>query len=290
MCDTCGCSQDEFTIHHPHEHHHEHSHGEVNHSHHHDHEHDHHHPHDDNHDHNHTHDQEHIHFHDGVAHSHEQPHEHSHKKLIDLNVDILSNNNLQAQRNRGFFEGRDVLCLNLVSSPGSGKTTILEKTIQLLLSTRPIFVIEGDQQTSNDAERIEKSGAAAIQINTGTGCHLDANMIQAALKKLEVVQGSVLFIENVGNLVCPAMFDLGEQKRVVVISVTEGDDKPIKYPYMFQSSDLCIINKIDLLPYVDFDMEKAIGYARQLKPGIEIIKLSAKTGEGMQTWVEWIVR
>jgi hydrogenase nickel incorporation protein HypB len=210
--------------------------------------------------------------------------------VIDLNVDILSQNNLLAQRNRGFFEGRNVLCLNLVSSPGSGKTTILEKTIKALLPARQIFVIEGDQQTSNDALRIESAGAPAIQINTGTGCHLDANMIQSALKKMEVASGSVLFIENVGNLVCPAMFDLGEQKRVVVISVTEGDDKPIKYPYMFQSSDLCIINKTDLLPYVDFDMEKATAYALQLNPKLEIIALSSKTGDGMQEWLDWIGR
>jgi len=210
--------------------------------------------------------------------------------VIDLNVNILSQNNLLAQLNRRFLEGRYVLCLNLVSSPGSGKTTILEKTIKALLPTRQIFVIEGDQQTSNDAKRIESAGAPALQINTGTGCHLDANMIQLALKKMEVASGSVLFIENVGNLVCPAMFDLGEQKRVVVISVTEGDDKPIKYPYMFQSSDLCIINKTDLLPYVDFDMEKTTAYARQLNPKLEIIALSAKTGEGMQEWIEWIGR
>jgi hydrogenase nickel incorporation protein HypB len=283
MCDTCGCGNDEFTIHHPSEHHHEHTHGDEkhNHPHHHDHP-EHNHNHDDNHDHNHDH-------HDH-PHPHHHEHEHTHKKVIDLNVDILSQNNLLAQRNRGFFEGRDVLCLNLVSSPGSGKTTILEKTIKALLPTRQIFVIEGDQQTSNDALRIESAGAPAIQINTGTGCHLDANMIQSALKKIEVASGSVLFIENVGNLVCPAMFDLGEQKRVVVISVTEGDDKPIKYPYMFQSSDLCIINKTDLLPYVDFDMEKATAYALQLNPKLEIIAISAKTGEGMQEWLDWIGR
>ena len=285
MCDTCGCGNDEFTIHHPSEHHHEHTHGEEKHSH--SHHHDHQHPHDhDDHRHPHNHD----HDHHDERHTHYHNHDHPHKKVIDLNVDILSQNNLLAQLNRRFFEGRYVLCLNLVSSPGSGKTTILEKTIKALLPTRQIFVIEGDQQTTNDAQRIESAGAPAIQINTGTGCHLDANMIQLALKKMEVSSGSVLLIENVGNLVCPAMFDLGEQKRVVVISVTEGDDKPIKYPYMFQSSDLCIINKIDLLPYVDFDMEKATAYARQLNPKLEIITLSAKTGEGMQQWLDWIGR
>jgi hydrogenase nickel incorporation protein HypB len=277
MCDTCGCGNDEFTIHHHTDHNHEHSHGQENHS----------HPHDHDHSHGHQHDHEHDHIH-----SHEHPagpvNDNRPKKVINLNLDIMSQNNLLAQRNRGYFEGRDVLCLNLVSSPGSGKTTILEKTIKALLPKRKIFVIEGDQQTTRDAERIENSGAPAIQVNTGTGCHLDANMIQSALKKMEVSSGSVLFIENVGNLVCPALFDLGEQKRVVVISVTEGDDKPLKYPYMFQSSDLCIINKTDLLPYVDFDVETASKYARQLNPKLEIILLSARSGEGMQQWFDWI--
>ena len=208
--------------------------------------------------------------------------------MISLNMDILSENNLMAERNRGWFEAKHVLCLNLVSSPGSGKTTILEKTIQSLVSTQKLFVIEGDQQTTRDADRIEKSGAPAIQINTGSGCHLDAKMIQLALKKLEVSDHAILFIENVGNLVCPAMFDLGEQKRVVVISVTEGDDKPMKYPYMFQSSNLCIINKTDLLPYVDFKVETAMAYARQLNPDLEFILMSAKTGEGMAEWFDWL--
>lgn len=277
MCDTCGCGNDEFSIHQHTDHNHEHSHGQEHHS----------HPHDHDHSHGHQHDHEHDH-----SHSHDLPqgpvNDNRPKKVINLNLDIMSQNNLLAQRNRGYFEGKDVLCLNLVSSPGSGKTTILEKTIKALLPERKIFVIEGDQQTTRDAERIENSGAPAIQVNTGTGCHLDANMIQSALKKMEVSSGSVLFIENVGNLVCPALFDLGEQKRVVVISVTEGDDKPLKYPYMFQSSDLCIINKTDLLPYVDFDVETASKYARQLNPKLEIILLSARNGEGMQQWFEWI--
>lgn len=276
MCDTCGCGNDEFTIHQHTDHDHEHSHGQE-HSH--------------THDHDHSHGYQHDHKHDHI-HSHDHPagpvNDNRPKKVINLNLDIMSQNNLLAQRNRGYFEGKDVLCMNLVSSPGSGKTTILEKTIKALLPERKIFVIEGDQQTSRDAERIENSGAPAIQVNTGTGCHLDANMIQSALKEMEVSSGSVLFIENVGNLVCPALFDLGEQKRVVVISVTEGDDKPLKYPYMFQSSDLCIINKTDLLPYVDFDVETASKYARQLNPKLEIILLSARTGEGMQQWFDWI--
>ena len=203
-------------------------------------------------------------------------------------MDILSENNRLAERNRGYFEGKHVLCLNMVSSPGSGKTSILEKTILALLPSHKIFVIEGDQQTTRDTDRIEKSGAPVIQINTGTGCHLDAKMIHLALKKMEPDNHSILFIENVGNLVCPALFDLGEQKRVLVISVTEGDDKPLKYPYMFQSADLCIINKTDLLPYVDFNTESAMNYARQLNPDLEFILMSAKTGEGMTEWFNWL--
>jgi len=281
MCETCGCSESgEFKIH---DLHHKHDHEPI---HDHDHQHGHSHDHDHGHEHSHDHDHLHEHEHDGFFHSHD--HDHPHQKVINLNVDILSDNNRLAHLNRRFFEGRKVLCLNLVSSPGSGKTSILEKTIQALIPTRKIAVIEGDQQTLLDAERIEKSGAPAIQINTGSGCHLDARMIELALEKLEVESGSILFIENVGNLVCPAMFDLGEAKRVVVISVTEGEDKPLKYPYMFQSSQLCLINKSDLLPYVDFDTEKAIGYARSLNPKLEFILVSAKTGEGMDLWYEWL--
>ncbi|MCX6286671.1 MAG: hydrogenase nickel incorporation protein HypB [Bacteroidetes bacterium] len=253
MCETCGCGKpDEFKIH------------------------------------DHNHDHSHEHEHDGHWHSHPHDHAHPPKKVIALNLDILSENNRLAERNRGYFEAKEVLCLNLVSSPGSGKTSILEKTIQALIPSRRIFVIEGDQQTARDADRIEKSGAPAIQINTGSGCHLDANMVHLALKKLEVENHSILFIENVGNLVCPALFDLGEKKRVVVISVTEGDDKPLKYPYMFQSADLCIINKTDLLPYVDFSVESAKNYAKQLNPKLEFILMSAKTGEGMPLWFDWL--
>ena len=289
MCETCGCCESgEFKIHdlqHDHDHvphnnhDHDHDHGH-NHDHHHDHEtnHDHHHSHDHHHDHGHSHE------HDGLGHTHDHPNQ----KVINLNMDILSENNKLAQLNRRFFEGRKVLCLNLVSSPGSGKTTILEKTIKALIKKNKIAVIEGDQQTLLDAERIEKSGAPAIQINTGSGCHLDARMVELALQKLEVEYGSMLFIENVGNLVCPALFDLGEFKRVVVISVTEGDDKPLKYPYMFQSSHLCLINKSDLLPYVDFDTDRAIKYAHSLNPNLEFILVSAKTGEGMEKWYDWL--
>jgi hydrogenase nickel incorporation protein HypB len=268
MCETCGCGQpDEVTIH-------DHSHK---------------HDHDQNH-HQHDHDHEHSHEHEHNGHKHTHPHSHPEKRVINLNMDILSENNKMAERNRGFFEGKNITCLNLVSSPGSGKTTILEKTIQSLIPSQKIYVIEGDQQTMRDAERIEKSGAPAIQINTGSGCHLDANMIHLALKKLEITSNSLLFIENVGNLVCPALFDLGELKRVVVISVTEGDDKPLKYPYMFRSSNLCLINKTDLLPYVDFNTDAVMKYARQMNPDLEFILISAKTGEGMKEWFEWICK
>jgi len=280
MCETCGCGKPgDFKIHNP-NHSHDHEHPQ-------DHDHDHGHKHD--HEHDHWHDHKHIHDHDhehdyNNGHSHDQ----SHTRVIDLNIDILSENNRLAQLNRRFFEGRKVLCLNLVSSPGSGKTSILEKTIAALNKSHKMFVIEGDQQTVLDASRIEKAGAPAIQINTGSGCHLDARMIESALKKMDVDTNSVLFIENVGNLVCPAMFDLGENKRVVVISVTEGVDKPLKYPYMFQSSHLCLINKSDLLPYVDFNTDETIKHARSLNPGLEFIIMSAKTGEGMDLWYEWI--
>lgn len=275
MCENCGCGNpDEFKIH------------EKNHNPNQDHSHDHNHDQDDEHLNDHGHNHEHEHH--GNKHSH--PHQHSEKKVINLHLDILSENNRLAERNRGYFEGKQVLCLNLVSSPGSGKTMILEKTIRAMIPSHKIFVIEGDQQTTRDADRIEKAGAPAIQINTGSGCHLDAKMIHLALKKLEVDNDSILFIENVGNLVCPALFDLGEQKRVLVISVTEGDDKPLKYPYMFQSSNLCILNKTDLLPYVDFSVEKAVESARQLNPKLEFILLSAKTGEGMQEWYDWLIK
>lgn len=281
MCETCGCGDtNELKIHdrqpiHDHEH---------------DHIHDHNHDHNHSHDHNHNHENDHVHSHpdshDSVLFTHS--HDHGVKKVISLNVDILSDNNRLAQINRKSFEERNVLSLNLVSSPGSGKTTILEKTILALIANRKIFVIEGDQQTLLDADRIEKSGAPAIQINTGSGCHLDAKMVETAFRKLNVEPDSILFIENVGNLVCPALFDLGEFKRVVVISVTEGEDKPLKYPYMFKSSHLCIINKSDLLPYVDFNVDKTMEYAQSLNPDLEFILLSARTGEGMDLWYEWL--
>jgi hydrogenase nickel incorporation protein HypB len=209
------------------------------------------------------------------------------EKVISVQKDILSQNNLLARKNSNSFESRNILCLNLVSSPGSGKTSLLEKTIRELKSERPLFVIEGDQQSSIDADRIKNAGAPVVQINTNSGCHLDARMIQKAQETFEIANDSILFIENVGNLVCPALFDLGEHKRVLIMSVTEGEDKPLKYPAMFQSAHLCIINKTDLLPYLDFDMETAIRNIRNVNPSLELLMISVKTGEGIQAWFDW---
>ncbi len=224
-------------------------------------------------------------------HLHDHHHDHQHgisKTIINLEQDILHKNNLMAQRNRGYFEAKNILALNLVSSPGSGKTSLLERTITDLGNTVPMFVIEGDQQTSQDADRIAATGAPVVQVNTGKGCHLDSDMIHKAIKILNPSEGSVVMIENVGNLVCPAMFDLGEQARIVIMSVTEGEDKPIKYPDMFQSAHVCLINKVDLLPYLKFDLEKAIGYARQVNPRLSFMEVSATSGDGLEKWYAWL--
>ncbi len=210
------------------------------------------------------------------------------KTIIELEQDILSQNKLMAERNRGYLEAKNVLAFNLVSSPGSGKTTILERTIHDLKKELNFSVIEGDQQTSNDAQRIYATGAPVVQINTGKGCHLDAEMVHKSIKKLQPEENGILMIENVGNLVCPSLFDLGENARIVIISVTEGDDKPAKYPDMFHSSQLCLINKVDLLPYVQFDVEKAKSYARQVNHHLEFIEVSATSGEGMSIWYDWL--
>ena len=258
MCDTCGCDQTDnpITFKKP---------GKEN-------------------EHTHDHSYLHTHNHEHVDHNHD----HSHSKVIPIEQDILKANNLLAQRNRGYFEAKKIITLNMVSSPGSGKTTLLEKTIDDLKNELTFFVIEGDQQTMNDANRIDATGTPVIQINTGNGCHLDADMINKAVKKLEVKDNSLLLIENVGNLVCPSLFDLGEAYRVVIISVTEGDDKPIKYPNIFHSSDICIINKIDLLPYVNFNIDKAKEYALKVNHHMQFFELSAKSGEGINKWYEWL--
>ena len=201
---------------------------------------------------------------------------------------LLAKNDAYAADNRIAFNMAGVLALNLVSSPGSGKTSLLVETIKRLQSDLPVAVIEGDQQTSMDAERIRATGAPALQINTGKGCHLDAHMTGHAFEQLRPAFGSVLFIENVGNLVCPAMFDLGEEHRVVLLSVTEGEDKPLKYPDMIRSSHLLLITKVDLLPHLDLDMDALVSNARKINPGIKILKVSAKTDEGMDGWTGFI--
>ncbi len=201
---------------------------------------------------------------------------------------VLAGNDRQALLNRGWFAGRGVLALNLVSSPGAGKTALLERTIADLKGELPLCVIEGDQMTTRDAERIEAAGAPAVQVNTGKGCHLDADMVWRACERLQPAAGAVLMIENVGNLVCPALFDLGEAAKVVIISVTEGDDKPLKYPHMFAAAQLCLVNKLDLLPHVRFDVEACEKAARAVNPRLEILRVSATTGEGLERWYEWV--
>jgi hydrogenase nickel incorporation protein HypB len=221
-------------------------------------------------------------------HQHEKHLEPADARLIEVEQNILGKNNRYAELNRQVFAEQQVAAFNLVSSPGSGKTSLLCKTIEALKTQHNIAVIEGDQQTDNDAKRIRESGAKAVQINTGKGCHLDAHAVGHALDEFDLARSDFLFIENVGNLVCPAAFDLGEQAKVVVLSVTEGDDKPLKYPDMFHASSLMLINKTDLLPYVDFDTDKTIEYARRINPDIEAILISAKTGEGFDAWLDWL--
>ena len=279
MCGTCGCGSPEGHIsiqkpgvvpHEP-QHHHEHSH--------------------DGHTHHHA-DHDHSHHDHGHAHTHDHTHGHVHapvkKTVIEVQQNILQHNDLMAARNRGYFEAKNLFVMNLVSSPGSGKTSILEKTLKDLKKDISFAVIEGDQQTMQDANRIDALDIPVIQINTGKGCHLESDMVYYAVKQLDPKEDSILMIENVGNLVCPSMFDLGESKRVVIISTTEGEDKPLKYPDMFHSSDICIINKIDLLPYLDFDLEKLRSYALQINPKLTFFEVSATTGQGMDKWYSWL--
>jgi len=273
MCVTCGCSSEDNevrmtkvdgkTI--PHSHMHDHGHE--------------HHSHEHNHDHDHDHNHSHDHHHD---------HDHQNAREINLEREILHKNDLLAERNRGYFDAKNIFAINLVSSPGSGKTSLLERTIADLKNEISFAVIEGDQQTTNDADRIAALEVPVIQINTGKGCHLDSDMIAKAVKELSPKDGSLMMIENVGNLVCPAMFDLGENLRVVIISITEGEDKPIKYPDMFYGSQVCIINKIDLLPYLKFDLEKLKDYAKKVNPNLEFFEVSAYTGQGMDSWYSFL--
>jgi hydrogenase nickel incorporation protein HypB len=227
-----------------------------------------------------------LHFGKGAARAHAPGL--SQSRLVQVETDILAKNNQYAQANRRVFQARGILALNLVSSPGSGKTTLLTRTIDALKDEHGLAVIEGDQQTSNDADRIRETGVPAIQVNTGKGCHLDGHMIGHALEHLDAPEDSILFIENVGNLVCPAAFDLGEAHKVVILSVTEGEDKPIKYPDMFHASDVMLLTKTDLLPYLDFDVDRCLEYVARVNPRIRVFLVSAKTGDGMDDWLNWI--
>jgi hydrogenase nickel incorporation protein HypB len=309
MCLTCGCGTDEVHVEGAgHAHAHTHADGTA-HSHAHDHAHD-------AHEHVHEAPHEHTHAHpDGTTHSHPHghPHDHGHERagdalhygagpagasapgmtqarMVQIERDILASNDGVAQRNRAWLADRGIFALNLVSSPGSGKTTLLVRTIEALAGRLPIAVIEGDQQTTFDADRIRATGAPALQINTGKGCHLDATMVETALGRLPLEDDSVLMVENVGNLVCPAGFDLGEAHKVVVLSVTEGEDKPLKYPDMFHAASLMLLNKVDLLPHLSFDLARCIANARRVNPAIEVVQVSATAGDGMAAWLAWVER
>jgi hydrogenase nickel incorporation protein HypB len=212
----------------------------------------------------------------------------SQRRMVEVEIDVLEKNNQIAARNRARFAASQQLVLNLVSSPGSGKTTLLTETLKRLKTRVPCAVIEGDQQTVNDAARIRATGTPAIQVNTGKGCHLDAQMIADAAPRLALENRGILFIENVGNLVCPAGFDLGERHKVAVLSVTEGEDKPLKYPHMFAAASLMLLNKVDLLPYLNFNVDQCIAYAREVNPTIEIMLISATKGDGMDAWLDWL--
>ena len=327
MCTVCGCGAGEVKIEGgAHEHTHVHEDGTVHtHTHDHGHDHDHAHTHDDaplgvhshthhhsdgsEHSHAHVHEGEHAHEH-GHEHGHEHHHHHEHAvggdldygtgparahvpgmsqaRMVQIEQDILSKNNAYAAANRQWFDERGIFALNLVSSPGSGKTTLLCKTIELLKGSVEINVVEGDQQTANDAERIRATGVPALQINTGKGCHLDGHMVGHAMQRLQPKDESLFLIENVGNLVCPAAFDLGEHHKVAILSVTEGEDKPPKYPDMFAAADVMLLNKCDLLPYLEFDADLAEANARRVNPHLTIFRVSATSGDGMSAWLDWI--
>jgi hydrogenase nickel incorporation protein HypB len=289
MCSTCGCGQPDgagtrLTVVHGHDHDHadDHPHG--------DHEHEPHH-----HEHDHDHDQDHQH---GTGHRHGHGHGHGdgpekvigepETRTVLLEQEILAKNDGLAAANRQSLVQRGISAVNLMSSPGSGKTTLLEHTIPAIRDRRQALVIEGDQETLYDAERIRATGSKVVQINTGAGCHLDAQMMSSGLAELAPPDGSLVFVENVGSLVCPALFDLGEAARVVIISVTEGADKPAKYPYMFRTADLVLLNKIDLLPYVDFDVTLCLSLIARINPDARILQVSATKGDGMEAWYDWL--
>ncbi|MGI1661498.1 hydrogenase nickel incorporation protein HypB [Palleronia sp. KMU-117] len=290
MCTVCGCGDGKVEGHghahghaHGHDHGHDHGHPQHHHGHGHDHGHDHHQGH--SHGHAHGHD---IHYGTGAA-GVSVPGM-SQERLIEIETGILTENDRFAAANRARLAGLDCYAVNLVSSPGSGKTTLLCATIAALAKAGegPVAVIEGDQQTSNDADRIRATGAPAVQVNTGKGCHLDGHMVGHALDHLDIGRGTTLFIENVGNLVCPAAFDLGEDAKVAVLSVTEGEDKPLKYPDMFTAARLALLNKVDLAPFCDVDMDLYESNLKRVNPLIEVIRISARTGEGLDRWIAWL--
>ncbi len=281
MCATCGCSDGvevgaearEHGHAGPHEPPHEHSPGDAR---------------------SHAHPGEHVHAHDG-AHDHPHPHPHAAPwvapaapRVLSLEEAVLAKNDRIAAENRAWLAARGVLALNLVSSPGAGKTTLLERTIRDLAGERPIAVVEGDQETPLDAERIRAAGCPAVQINTGRGCHLDAAMVRDALRALDPAPGALLLVENVGNLVCPALFDLGEHAKVVVASTPEGEEKPLKYPHMFRAAALVLLNKVDLAPHLGFDLAAFEANARRVRPGADVLQVSARRGEGLAGWYGWI--
>jgi hydrogenase nickel incorporation protein HypB len=254
--------------------------------------------HDDAHSHPHMH--EHVHA-DGTRHSHahdglhdHHDHHHHHQagvpqhaaSLVELEARVLAKNDALAARNRAWLAERNLLAINLMGAPGAGKTALLERTIRE--TEAPLYVVEGDQATLNDGERIRAAGAAVVQVNTGTGCHLEADMVAKGWAELAPAVGGILIVENVGNLVCPALFDLGERRRVVVFSVTEGEDKPLKYPHMFRAADLVLLNKIDLLPYLDFDRDRAVYNVHALNADATVLDVSARSGEGMASWYAWL--
>jgi hydrogenase nickel incorporation protein HypB len=222
----------------------------------------------------------------------EHDHSHGHDPVpgvVEIETALLAKNDHLARHNRAWLAERGITALNLMSSPGSGKTSLLRRTITELAPVRPIGVIEGDQETRIDAEKIRGTGAPVVQINTGAGCHLDADMLARGLAELAPPPGSLVFVENVGNLVCPALFDLGEAAKVVVVSVTEGEDKPLKYPYMFSVADVVVINKIDLLPYVDVRLDRLVSHCRSVNADALVLPLSVTTGEGTAAWGEWLL-
>lgn len=228
-------------------------------------------------------------------HDHPHPHPHPHEQhepvagVVDVETALLAKNDSLAGHNRTWLAERGILAINLMSSPGAGKTSLLQRTITELAPSRPVAVVEGDQETGIDAEKIRRTGAPVVQINTGAGCHLDADMLARGLTALAPPPGSLVFVENVGNLVCPALFDLGEAAKVVVVSVTEGEDKPLKYPYMFSVADVVVINKIDLLPYLDVRLETLVAHCQSVNPEAAVLPVSVTTGEGMQAWRDWLL-